>query len=494
MRLVWLSVLLVLRGVHSSWLWWSSAGCGCENVVPLEHVVETLERALASQVAGHERVRSRLLAFVRRLVWARSAGRRSGLRLHLTGPSGVGKSFLSKLLATSFFEESAAYTGYRAAGLAATTTATSMVLASTAASSSAALASTGASALTTALAAAPLAASGAALAAVAGWRLVEYGESFWGVEPRHFPTQCGVGWWKFSSGGDEESAIREVDRAIAHAAKVLQSCSAAVLIFEDVNRLPVAALATLGRLTQPILRSRKRAVSLRDAILVFTSDLYAPNSTSFVLEEHMTYEEAQEIVEAQSRQMWVDSPVWFTRDLVTLPLPPLDDDDLRAAVNLYLRNELPKAIRDALRFEFNSNTNNAYSFASKLTAYRQEWTGSVAFDEHVLDHVTQFVRRGPSDWRCHAITHFHTTYVEPRIEFAVKKLLRESHSAMSNHGVFRVRVYTSGLLLHLEPRTINAGTPFERLVFNSLWDVIHHPQADHHDHHRQPPPAPRVRH
>lgn len=484
MRTIRLSVLVVLRGVDSSWLWWSGKGCGCENVVPLEHVVETLERALASHVAGHERVRSRLIALVRKLVWARSAGRWSGLRLHLTGPSGVGKSFLSKLLATSFFEESAAYTGYRAAGLAATTTATSLVLASTAASSSAALASTGASALTTALAAAPLAASGAALAAVAGWRLVEYGESFWGVEPRHFPTQCGVGWWKFSSGGDDASAIREVDRATAHAARVLQTCSSAVLIFEDVNRLPVAALTNLGRLTQPILRSRKRAVSLRNAILIFTSDLYTPNSSSFVLEENMSYEEAQEIVEAQSRQMWVDSPAWFARDLITLPLPPLDDEDLRAAVNLYLQNELPRAIRDALRFEFNRN-NNAFSFTSKLTAHRQEWTGSVAFDERVLDHVTQFVRRGPSDWRCHAITHFHTTYVEPRIEFAVKKLLRESHTAVSNQGVFRVRVYTSGLLLHLQPRILNAGTPFERLVFDTHWDVLHLPPVKHDNSHPQ---------
>lgn len=455
------------------------------NAVPLSRVLETLERSFESQLAGHHRARSRVLGLVRRTVWQRSAGRSSALRLHLTGPSGVGKSFVTKLVATSFFEESASYTGYgRAAAAAATTTATTLAMASQAASTGAALSSsTGAGVLSTALAAAPLAASGAALAAVVGWTLIEYGESFWAVEPRPYPTQCGVAWWKFT--GSEDG---EVSRALANAFETVEKCGPhSVLVFEDVNRLPASLLHHLSVLSEPILRRKSRSVSLQDIVVVFTSDLHDQDQP-FVLEESMSYDEAEAVVEAQAKVMWssaADPPLWWSRDVATIPLPPLDDVDLDAAITLYLHNDVPTAIRDALRFEFNrrgADTDHFFSsFASYYYSYfpsanqnrhQQQWTGTVAFDQDVVEHVRNFVRQGPEDWRCHAITHFHTTVVEPRIDQAVTKLLNDSHARQQQQQQQGATVYTSSLLMRLTPRSVNVGSPLERQVFDATWEVV----------------------
>ncbi|KAJ8612516.1 hypothetical protein CTAYLR_003713 [Chrysophaeum taylorii] len=460
----WLSGLVlvgVLAGVCSG------SRCSCENGVPLEQVVETLSRSLAGQVAGHHRVRQQLVALIQRQVWARSSGREGSVRVHLTGPSGVGKSFLTKLVATSQFEESAAYTGYRAAGLAATTAATTVALATKAASTSAALSATGA--LTTALAAAPLAASGAALAAAAGWRLVEFGDAFWSVEPRPFPTQCGVAWWKFTTGDGAEV----VDRALAHAVRALRTCASAVLVFEDVNRLPPEALARLEKLAQPVLRHKRTTVSLGDATVLLTSDLYLEDDDAPPLEEGASYDDASAVVEAQSRRMWrADPPSWWTLGVVTLPLPPLDDADLDLAISLYLTSEVSRSVRDALRFRFATESSYFYFWSSSR---HDRWTGSIAFDDQVVDHVRDFVRRGPDNWRCHAITHFHATVVEPAVDDAVALLLANSQT----EGPYSAVVYTSSLLLRITPRPVSPGTPLERLVYDASWDLLHlAPRAD----------------
>lgn len=436
------------------------AGCSCDNAVPLEQIMDTLERSLSSQVAGHERARALLLAAARRQVWAWSAGRSSSLRLHLTGPSGVGKSFMAKLLANSYFEESEVYTGYRAAGAVVTTTATTLALTK----AGAILSSLGP--LTAAGVAAPIAAATFAVAAVAGWRLVEFGDSYWTSEPRPFPTQCGVSWWKFGTPASETEARRDVDRALTAASRVVSACASAVLVFEDVNRLPASALQGLERLTEPILRVKSKKVTFTDVAVVLTSDLYAVNaSTNLVLEEAMPMAQAEAVVEAQSHAMWGDHgapPSWWTRAFATLPLPPLDDDDLVNAVRLYLHNDVTRLVRDALRYEFAAGRKKSWFPYSAAAA--DEWAGSVAFDERVLDHVKEFVRRGPDDWRCHAITHFHTTVVEPTIDDAIAKLL--------HHGPSQGALYTSSLLMTLEPRLVDAGTPLERHYLDVRWDLV----------------------
>ncbi|KAH8098115.1 hypothetical protein JL720_1042 [Aureococcus anophagefferens] len=75
----------------------ASAYCGCSNAVPASETVATLERSFATRVAGRERLAQRILSLARSHASARAAGRSAPLRLHLTGPSGVGKSFLAEL-------------------------------------------------------------------------------------------------------------------------------------------------------------------------------------------------------------------------------------------------------------------------------------------------------------------------------------------------------------------------------------------------------------
>ena len=77
---------------------WSAptSHCACANAAPLAATVGRLEAAFATQVAGRARLKQTLLAMVRAHASALEAGRASPLRIHLTGPSGVGKSFLAK--------------------------------------------------------------------------------------------------------------------------------------------------------------------------------------------------------------------------------------------------------------------------------------------------------------------------------------------------------------------------------------------------------------
>ena len=165
---------------------------GCRNAVRVRDVSAKLEAALERHVAGHRRQKQKLLAHVKVHCSNLRYRKPKGLRLHLTGPSGVGKSFLARLVAQSFFEEQE--------------------------------------------------------------RAVLSLHEWWGVEPRPYPTQCGVAWYKFASLESEAAAFKAVQAALAAAVAEVRRCPQAVLIFEDVNRLPPAALNQLEVLTEPFLQ------------------------------------------------------------------------------------------------------------------------------------------------------------------------------------------------------------------------------------------------
>ena len=75
----------------------------------------TSSRTPSIGVAGRRRTQA-VLAAIRQQASAASSGRAAPLRLHFTGPSGVGKSFPGSLVANSKFEESRRYTGYSTIG------------------------------------------------------------------------------------------------------------------------------------------------------------------------------------------------------------------------------------------------------------------------------------------------------------------------------------------------------------------------------------------
>ena len=136
--------------------------------------------------------------------------------------------------------------------------------------------------------------------------------------------------------------------------RAVRACDRAVLVFEDVNRLPLGALRLLEPLTQPVLRSGADAVDAAKAVVVLTSDLYGgPDAGDFLLEEGMGVEDAAAVVEAQGARMWRGAPpAWWARDVASLALPPLDGAELDAAIALYLRHDVARAVHDALRFAF----------------------------------------------------------------------------------------------------------------------------------------------
>ncbi|KAJ1462130.1 hypothetical protein M885DRAFT_494295 [Pelagophyceae sp. CCMP2097] len=408
---------------------------------------------------------------VKRRAAARQAGRSAPLRVHFTGPSGVGKSFFAKLVATACFEESEFYTG----------------------------GSGGAGDALADPAAAVLSGARALAAAALGARARDSG--FWGAAPRPFPTQCGVAWWKFARVDASEAEV-EVRRALAAAAAAVRSCGGAVLIFEDVNRLPLRALELLEPLFEPLLRDGEGFVSLAETTVVLTSDLWTDDSDA-ALEPGMSLDDADDVIERQSRRMWAplaEPPPWWSRQITTLPLPPLDDSELEAAIELYLHQDVTRSLRDALRFEFSKDARSGA---------HSEWTGSLMFDEGVVDcrvghaigksrwcdhrvasgiaeaplgagsrrgveHVRDFVRRGPPAWRCHGITHFHGKVVEPQLDAAVAAVVQQSRAFVDERR-FGARdvTYTSSLLLRTKPRTINAHSPFERTVLDVDWRVVH---------------------
>ncbi|KAH8057977.1 hypothetical protein JL722_6521 [Aureococcus anophagefferens] len=450
----------------------ASAYCGCSNAVPASETVATLERSFATRVAGRERLAQRILSLARSHASARAAGRSAPLRLHLTGPSGVGKSFLAELVANSFFEESARYTGYAAAGAA---TATALRAASPpprptrrrpsaprpcprrrrrrggrggrgrggrgAAGGAAAPAVTGAAAAAgaagaAAAAVAPVAAAVAPVAAAAA----PVASSLARRSPRERTPRLGRGGGvrlvrRVARGrllgrraGALPDAVRrrlvevrdgkaEALRALAAAVRAVRACDRAVLVFEDVNRLPLGALRLLEPLTQPVLRSGADAVDAAKAVVVLTSDLYGgPDAGDFLLEEGMGVEDAAAVVEAQG-------------------------------------------------------------------AHR-EWTGAFSDDGRVVADVAAFVRRGPADWRAHGITHFRHAVLEPELEAAARALLEKSRVRVDeapwsafHETAATTHVYTSSLLLRTAERRVNPNTPYERVVVDVTWDVEHLPDA-----------------
>ena len=79
--------------------------CSCANAVPSSKSVDLLDDAFAKRVAGRRRTKQAVLAAIRQQASAASSGRAAPLRLHFTGPSGVGKSFLAQLVATTEMDE-----------------------------------------------------------------------------------------------------------------------------------------------------------------------------------------------------------------------------------------------------------------------------------------------------------------------------------------------------------------------------------------------------
>ncbi|KAH8068992.1 hypothetical protein JL721_6190 [Aureococcus anophagefferens] len=475
----------------------ASAYCGCSNAVPASETVATLERSFATRVAGRERLAQRILSLARSHASARAAGRSAPLRLHLTGPSGVGKSFLAELVANSFFEESARYTALRAARRRRRSSAASPPPRPTRRRPSAPRpcprrrrrarpprsrgggGGGGGSGARRVAPRAPRPARAAPppppshrwpppsrpspppprrrvvagragrprggllgwAAAAFGWSAGSLADDYWGVAPAPYPTQCGVAWWKFATVEDEAEGRAlckaEALRALAAAVRAVRACDRAVLVFEDVNRLPLGALRLLEPLTQPVLRSGADAVDAPKAVVVLTSDLYGgPDAGDFLLEEGMGVEDAAAVVEAQGARMWRGAPpAWWAR-----------------------RADAPAA--------------------------KREWTGAFSYDGRVVADVAAFVRRGPADWRAHGITHFRHAVLEPELEAAARALLEKSRVRVDeapwsafHETAATTHVYTSSLLLRTAERRVNPNTPYERVVVDVTWDVAHLPEA-----------------
>lgn len=451
--------------------------CSCANQVPNAQSVDFLEDAFAKRVAGRRRTKQAVLAAVRQQASAAQSGRAAPLRLHFTGPSGAGKSFLAQLIATAKFEESRRYTGYASVGAAGATAA------SITAGAVAGHVSTWSAVV--ALASSPLAVAGGVLgllsAALFGWQAGDLADAYWGTTPAPYPTQCGVAWWKFAAFSDEQEAITDARGAVRAAALAVAECSGAVVVLEDVNRLPPAALRALEPLTQPLLRSGDVAAPTAQATIIFTSDLYTgPDAADAgVLEPGMALADAQHVASRQARKMWGGAaPAWWARDVATFALPPLDARELEGAVELYLSHDVGAALRDELRFRFESMRRAAPDT-------RHEWTGSFSYEEEVVDAVRGFLDEGPAEWRCHGITHFRHRVLEPEFGRAAELLLERSRSYVHSHGwarlheqVARTVVYTSSLLLKAALNadgTVDVG-----------WELLHLPHDRGHEEAAEP--------
>ena len=225
--------------------------CSCANAVPSSKSVDLLEDAFAKRVAGRRRTKQAVLAAIRQQASAASSGRAAPLRLHFTGPSGVGKSFLAQLVAAKF-EESRRYTGYATIGAGAATAAS--------VATGAVVAKVSTWGALVAVVSSPIAVAGGLLgllsAALFGWQAGDLADAYWGTAPAPYPTQCGVSWWKFAAFSDEKDAVTDARGAVKAAASAVFECPGAVVVLEDVNRLPPAALRALEPLTQPLLERR----------------------------------------------------------------------------------------------------------------------------------------------------------------------------------------------------------------------------------------------
>ena len=273
--------------------------CSCANAVPNSKSVDLLEDAFAKRVAGRRRTKQAVLAAIRQQASAASSGRAAPLRLHFTGPSGVGKSFLAQLVATAKFEESRRYTGYATIGAGAATAA------SVATGAVVAKVSTWGALIT--VVSSPIAVAGGLLgllsAALFGWQAGDLADAYWGTTPAPYPTQCGVAWWKFAAFADEKDAVNDARGAVKAAALAVAECPGAVVVLEDVNRLPPSALRALEPLTQPLLRSGDIAAPTSQATIIFTSDLYtgADSADAGILEPGMSLNDAAHVASRQAR-------------------------------------------------------------------------------------------------------------------------------------------------------------------------------------------------
>ncbi|KAK7235292.1 hypothetical protein SO694_000681101 [Aureococcus anophagefferens] len=374
----------------------ASAYCGCSNAVPASETVATLERSFATRVAGRERLAQRILSLARSHASARAAGRSAPLRLHLTGPSGVGKSFLAELVANSFFEESALHR-YAAAG------------------------------------------AGRATAALR--RRPRRRQGLRGDGRRRRGPARG--------GGDGRGAAEAA--AAAAAAGGAAAARAA----------PAAA------------------------VVVLTSDLYGgPDAGDFLLEEGMGVEDAAAVVEAQGARMCAARRARVGRATSPLALPPLDGAELDAAIALYLRHDVARAVHDALRFAFAELRvlPNSSAGLGGADAPEAKVDGRVLLRcRRVARDAAAFVRRGPADWRAHGITHFRHAVLEPELEAAARALLEKSRVRVDEPVVRVPRDRgddprpTSSLLLRTAERRVNPNTPYERVVVDVTWDVEHLP-------------------
>ena len=101
--------------------------------------------------------------------------------------------------------------------------------------------------------------------------------------------------------------------AVKAAALAVAECPGAVVVLEDVNRLPPSALRALEPLTQPLLRSGDIAAPTSQATIIFTSDLYtgADSADAGILEPGMSANDAAHVASRQARKMWGGAePAW----------------------------------------------------------------------------------------------------------------------------------------------------------------------------------------
>ena len=283
--------------------------CSCANAVPNAKSVDLLEDAFAKRVAGRRRTKQAVLAAIRQQASAASSGRAAPLRLHFTGPSGVGKSFLAQLVATAKFEESRRYTGYATIGAGAATAAS--------VATGAVVAKVSTWGALVAVASSPIAVAGGLLgllsAALFGWQAGDLADAYWGTAPAPYPTQCGVAWWKFASFSEERDAVNDARGAVKAAASAVAECPGAVVVLEDVNRLPPSALRALEPLTHSLIRSGDIAAPTSQATIIFTSDLYtgADSADAGILEPGMSANDAAHVASRQARKMWGGAePAW----------------------------------------------------------------------------------------------------------------------------------------------------------------------------------------
>ena len=150
-------------------------------------------------------------------------------------------------------------------------------------------------------------------AALFGWQAGDLADAYWGTAPAPYPTQCGVAWWKFAAFSSDDEAVTDARGAVKAAASAVAECPGAVVVLEDVNRLPPSALRSLEPLTHSLIRSGDIAAPTSQATIFFTSDLYtgADSADAGILEPGMSANDAAHVASRQARKMWGGAePAW----------------------------------------------------------------------------------------------------------------------------------------------------------------------------------------